>query len=127
MQQTAQPNAFRAEFTLFSAVVAFLVFMLMKNTGSKKNQTVKDDVGKVTFNKTTALYGSLSGLFNGASGLLVLTLAASQNASVLFPLLSVANSLVAVAVGKIVFKEKLTALQMLSVAIGIVSVVLLKI
>jgi drug/metabolite transporter (DMT)-like permease len=127
MQQTAQPNAFRAEFTLFSAVVAFLVFMLMKNTGSKKNQTVKDDVGKATFNKTTALYGSLSGLFNGASGLLVLTLAASQNASVLFPLLSVANSLVAVAVGKIVFKEKLTALQMLSVAIGIVSVVLLKI
>jgi len=128
MQQTAQPNSFRAEFTLFSAVVAFLVFMVMKNTNGKKEQaTSGNEVKKVLFNKDTALFGTLSGLFNGASGLLVLTLATSQNASVLFPLLSVANSVVAVVVGRVVFKEKLTAIQMISVIIGIVSVVLLKI
>ena len=128
MQQTAQPNSFRAEFTLFSSVVAFLVFMVMRNANGKKEQTpTASDGTAALFNKNTALFGTLSGLFNGASGLLVLTLAASQNASVLFPLLSVANSVVAVVVGRVVFKEKLTVLQMISVAIGIVSVVLLKI
>ena len=129
IQQTVQPNAFKAEFTLFAGAVAFLIFLVMKDRNKKaivedkKDKTVKG----FPLNKYTLTVGSLAGLFNGANGVLVLMLAASQNASVLFPLLSVANSVVACVVGRVVFKEKLTALQMISIFIGIVSVVLLKI
>jgi multidrug transporter EmrE-like cation transporter len=57
----------------------------------------------------------------------VLMLATVEDASVMFPVLSAGNAVGACLVGRIVFKERLTVLQMISILFGILSVVLLKI
>ena len=70
--------------------------------------------------------GLLSGILNGAANYIVLYLSATENASVLFPIVSVANIVAVWLVGLLFFKEKLTLLQSIGLILGIFSVFLLK-
>jgi uncharacterized membrane protein len=78
--------------------------------------------------KTTKgkLFGVLSGLSNGMANFMTLTLAGFENASILFPIISAGTILAALLCGRIVFKEKLKVNHYVALAIGIVSIVLLK-
>ncbi len=71
--------------------------------------------------------GLLSGILNGAANYIVLYLSATENASVLFPVVSVANIVAVWIVGIVFFKEKLTVAQSVGLVLGILSVFLLKI
>jgi len=71
-------------------------------------------------------FGIISGVLNCMANYIVLFLSATENASVLFPIISVANIIVVWVIGIIFFKEKLTALQTIGLIAGILSIILLK-
>ena len=63
---------------------------------------------------------------NCLSNYIVLYLSAAENASVLFPIVSVANIMMVWMIGIVFFKERLKFTQILGLIIGVTSVVLLK-
>lgn len=78
--------------------------------------------------KSTArfsLNGALAGILNGATNYIILLLAALVNASILFPMISITNIIAILLIGTIFFKEKLRRLQILGLAFGIISIILL--
>ena len=64
---------------------------------------------------------------NGGANYIVLCLAATEKATVLFPVLSVANIIAVWIIGRFAFSEKIKKIQLVGFFIGILSVVLLKI
>lgn len=75
--------------------------------------------------KTNDLLAGTSGVLNGLSNFFTLWLAGLSAATLLFPLVSAGTMLMALLVGKFVFKEKLTTFQIFGFAFGVTSVVLL--
>ena len=63
---------------------------------------------------------------NAAANYIVLYLSAAENASVLFPVVSVGNVVAAWLVSKLFFREKMKKIQLLGLLLGIAAVVLLK-
>lgn len=121
--QTAYAGQYQSEFLIFSMACATVVFLFVREKRQSENDVAARKVGT----RTGVVLGSIAGACNCVSNYFILRLAAVENASVLFPVLSVLNSLIACVFSRVVFKEKLTFLQMLSIVVGITSVVLLKI
>lgn len=69
--------------------------------------------------------GGAAGVLNGLSNFFTLWLAAMSPASILFPLISTSTMLMALLVGKFIFKEKLTKFQIIGFFIGVLAVFLL--
>ena len=120
--QTRFPGQYKAEFMVYGMAVAFVLFLIIGLFTRNDGQKERRDVLKSSYN-----FGLLAGACNCGANFLTLYLAAAENASILFPILSAANAIVACLVGRFVFKEKLTALQIISIGLGIASVVMLKI
>lgn len=98
----------------FTACIVFVVrFILQKNQLTLKA-------------KTAMKYGVLSGSCNGVFSLLLLVLAATENASVLYPVVSAGTMLAVFVVGRVVFKEKMSLLQTAGFVVGLLAIVLLK-
>ena len=100
-------------------------------------ETAKKDTTKFSFfkrkNKNNdknfkfSLLGLVSGLLNGGTNYIVLYLAATEKASVLFPVVSVAKVIAVGIVGRIMYKERLKPLQITGIACGLTAIVLLNI
>ena len=88
--------------------------------------TIKPDHAQKQKNKFSWL-GLISGALDGTANYIVLFLSATENASVLFPIVSVANIAAVWMVGLLFFKEKLTILQTVGLVLGVASIILLKI
>ena len=73
-----------------------------------------------------AKYALPAGVLMGFNNYLTLALASKLNASVLFPIVSVANIAIVWLIGILFFKEKLTVLQTIGLILGVSSIVLLK-
>ena len=133
--QMENPSLYRVEFMLISMVFAFLIFLLInlkskmakKEVFNKKIHTEKQKNVVKTFQNLALNLGLVSGVLNCFANFSILFLANTENASVLFPILSVLNTIGACLVGRLFFKEKLSPLQFTSIMLGIISVVLLKI
>ena len=130
--QAQNPGKYRIEFMLISMAFACLIFMLLwlKAVASEKSRSKvasKKRSIKETFTQLPLILGFLAGVCNCFANFSILFLANSENATVLFPILSATNAIGACLVGKLVFKERLTPLQLISICLGIISVVLLKI
>jgi drug/metabolite transporter (DMT)-like permease len=67
------------------------------------------------------------GLINGACNLLVMTLAVTMNASIMYPVISAGGILLTGLVSLFIYKEKLSLNQYLALVLGTVSVVLMNI
>lgn len=107
------PGQYRVEFTIF----AFLtVFLLLAAIGLSRKEPI-------SFTPCPA--GCAVGVLNGGANFLVLYLAATQNASVLFPMLSVTNVLAVCLIGRLCFREKLTRLQLLGLLSAVAAILLL--
>lgn len=108
------PGEYRNEFMIsaLTSVLLILIVMLAIKHESKFKPSTK---------------GFLAGAMNSASNYIVLYLAATENASVLFPMVSVTNVIAVWFIGKITFKETLRPLQMIGLLFGIASIILLKI
>ena len=121
IQKTHQmyyPGLYQTEFIFFANVLAILVWFAFANANAK--------APGLHAPKITAL-GLLGGVFNCLANYTVLYLSAGENASVLFPIVSIANIMAVWALGAILFKERTRPLQTVGLIVGIVSVVLLKI
>ena len=121
--QTAYPGEYKTEFMLFAMVFAFLIFLALgfrRSGGESKPKPLSE-------RKRTFILGASAGALNYLANFSILLLASTENATVLFPILSAANAIGSCLIGRFVFKERLTRLQAVSILLGIASVVLLKI
>lgn len=115
LHQIHFPTLYRAEF-MFWAMVTVLAVLFIVRAGRKG----KADPFRFS------LLGMASGVLNCAANYVVLYLSATENASVLFPVISVANTIAVWIIGVLFFKERLKGLQMVGLIVGVTSVVLLK-
>jgi drug/metabolite transporter (DMT)-like permease len=116
MHQIKFPTLYRTEFMFWALLCVSIILTITYNTKRK---------GKVKFE--FSLLGIASGIANCCANFIVLFLSATENASVLFPIIAVANIITVWVIGILFFKERLKVLQAIGLVMGIVSVVLLKI
>lgn len=115
VHQMRYPGLYRTEF-MFWALLCVLV-ILSVTSFSRPPENYR-------FGFTP--WGIIAGVMNCLSNYIVLYLSAAENASVLFPIVSVANIMMVWMIGIVFFKERLKFTQILGLIIGVTSVVLLK-
>ena len=115
--QSLFPDAYNREFMLFAVLFCSIVFCAI----------LPFRVSFSEFRQTKGKWlAALSGIANGLANFLTLLLASFENASVLFPIISVGTLLCAILCGKFMFKEELKLNHYLALAIGILAVLFLK-
>lgn len=117
--QTYFPGQYQTEFMLI-AMAFVAVFLSIKMGVTARPHS---DEKRTPF--FTGL-GLASGVLNGLANFLTLYLAAAENASILFPIVSAATGLLSWLFGRVLFHEKLRVLQIIGLVLGIAAVVLLK-
>lgn len=113
--QICFPNQYRIEFliaALFTVLITTLVFSHKKPVNPRI---------------PISLEALAAGVMNGLSNYIVLYLSAAENASVLFPVCSVAQIITTCFIGRLAFSEKLKRIQIVGIVFGITSIVLLNI
>lgn len=116
MHQIKFPSLYKAEF-MFWALLCVSIILLLTYKAKEREQT----------NLKFSLLGTASGIANCLANYIVLYLSATENASVLFPIVAIANIITVWIIGILLFKERLKILQTIGLFMGIISVVLLKI
>jgi len=116
LHQLSFPTLYKTEFMFWSLLCVSLILTVT-------HMASKTEKARPRF----SLLGMASGVGNCVANYIVLYLSATENASVLFPIISVSNIIAVWAMGIILFKEKLRSLQTVGLIIGVISVVLLKI
>ena len=114
IHQIQYPAMYVNEFTVSSLFVAFIIFIIMSIT--KKETKSVPSKG----------YGALAGILMGTGNYLTLILSSKMDATVLFPLITISAMLINVTISKLLFKDKFNLVQLLGMALGIVSVLLIK-
>lgn len=112
--QSYYPNLYRNEFMLSALLCVLLVLIAAEIIKSHEKTAIKLSVS-----------GMISGIMNGAANYIVLYLAATEKASVMFPIVSVANVIAVWTVGRILFKERLKYVQILGLVLGLSAILLL--
>ena len=112
--QRLYPRQYRIEFML-TAMLLVLLLLLAGELARKR-----------PLKGRCSGFGLAAGVMNAAANYIVLYLSAAENASVLFPVVSVGNVVAAWLVSKLFFREKMKKIQLLGLLLGIAAVVLLK-
>lgn len=113
--QICFPNQYRIEF-LITALLSVLVTTLIFSRKNLMHTHIR-----ISFDALGA------GIMNGLSNYIVLYLAATENASVLFPVCSVTQIMTTCVIGRFAFSEKLKCTQIFGIVIGMISIILLNI
>lgn len=119
MQQVRFDGNFKNEFMIIALAVttlATLSMSLLKERGDIKKQTLP-----------CYLLGIACGVMNGASNLLVMILSGLMPVSLMFPIISAGGIVVTFIISTVIYKEKLSRLQLVGFFLGTASVVLLNI
>ena len=116
LHQIKFPTLYRTEFMFWSMLCITLVLVVTAQANGEKKEVFR-----------LSLPGLLAGITSCSSTYIVLYLSAAENASVLFPIVSIAQMIAVWGIGVLCFKEKLKLLQTIGLVIGIASIVLLKI
>ncbi len=118
VHQTRNPGMYSREFMLFAMLACSGLFLLVAvfRTPLKTYRTMKG-----------RWFAVVSGLANAAANFITIVLAGSENASVMFPTISVGTILGALLCGALLFKEKLRVNHYIALACGIAAIVFLKI
>ncbi len=111
------PQAYNSEFMLYAMATCFLIYLVVA-LFKVRPSNFKSTTGK--------RYGVYSGLCNGIANFCTILLAGYENASVLFPTISVGTILGALICGRILFKEKLNVSHYIALAFGLIAIVFLK-
>ena len=112
--QMLYPGSFRIEFVI-AAMMAMLILQLLVVFLLR---TAKTDI-------RFCVPGSVGGFLENVSNYIVLYLAATQNASVLFPVISVGKIIAVWCIGRTAFKERLKIWQTIGLVAGITAILLL--
>ena len=117
IQQINMDGAYKSEFMIFALIAAFVVFAgFAFARGNVKNNL-----------PPCAGFGSLNGVFNGVVNFLVLILTGLIPNSILFPCISAGGIVLSLFTALFLFKEKLSAFQIVGYVLGLASVILLNI
>ena len=117
--QNRFPGSYSSLYMAGGCAVSLIVFGILKLCSAEKRGVGSE--------KKTVTFGAFGGIATGLYGFLVLILSGLDNVSVLFPFISVAKILGSLVVGRILFREKLSAMQFIGFILGVISIVLLKI
>lgn len=115
--QIVYPELYSREFTFYAMLVCAIVYLALALLKAPLSEwrAVK---GK--------RYGLLAGATNGFASLFTVVLAGMENASVLFPIVSVGTILGSLLCGRFVFREKLKINHYVAFVAGAVAVLFLK-
>lgn len=108
------PGQYRTELMVSALLTVLVILLAIELSHRERTQPIRVNS-----------LGILSGLLNGASNYIVLYLAATEKASVLFPLVSIAHVMAVWVIGRVWFKEKLKWLQMVGQLLGLAAILLL--
>lgn len=113
VHQTLYPASFTSEFTLCSFLAALVLFsaisLIRRESGS-----------------CSPKFAAAAGILLGASNFLTLTLAGKMDASVLYPMITVFSMLFNILISRLVFKDKLSLIQLFGIALGVTSVLIIR-
>lgn len=116
MQQLRFDGAYKNEFMI---VALGLVFVMLTAIVLSKRSNMKSEL------KECYVYAPLAGVANGATNLFVMVLTGLIPTAILFPSISAGGITIMFFVSIFVYKEKLSGVQMLGYAMGVLSVILL--
>jgi len=111
--QVYYPGQYRNEFMLAAMLTTFVLLLPLE----LKNQE--------RIRQKFCPHGIIAGLMNVSANYILLYLAATEKASVLFPVVSVANVITVWLIGRLKFKERLKGLQVFGLLAGVIAIVLL--
>jgi len=109
------PGEYRTEFMLSAMATVLLILLAL---GYAKRYSPRPAF-------SFSGLGAASGILNGLANYLTLYLAATEKASVLFPVVSVANVIAVWLYGRFLFKEHLKPVQIAGLLCGITAILLL--
>lgn len=115
MHQLRFPALYCTEFMFWALLCALIVWSAVAVKQRENNAPVK-----------LSLLGLTAGFMNWSANYILLVLSATENASVLFPVVSIAGIIAVWLMGIVFFKERLKGAQALGLILGVVSVLLLK-
>ncbi len=115
LHQLRFPALYRTEFMFWALLCALIVWSAVA-LQQKGNQPPAK----------LSLLGLTAGFMNCSANYMLLYLSATENASVLFPIVSIASIIAVWLMGIVFFKERLKPSQALGLILGVASVVLLK-
>lgn len=125
MHQTHYPNQYQNELVAYALSVAFVVFFVLTIINSFIHKKKNSEEQKKTSAKV--FYGVLAGICMATMQYVCLFVAARVDAMIMFPLDAIYGALFSVLASWFMFKEKFTALQIVGICIGVLSVILLNI
>lgn len=118
MQQVNQQGQYKNEFMIVALFMVFASLVILSFV-LEKNQAKCLKIGITS--------GGIRGLANGVVNLLVISLALTVDASVLFPVISGGGIALTTLVAMTLYREKLSTKQLLGMIFGIASVIVLNI
>ncbi len=113
--QRMYPGQFMKEFMLVGMLMVF-VFISLIPFAKRKIQRKK-----VSFSPL----GIISGVLTSIANFTLLYMSSTQKASVLFPVIAVANVVAVCLIGKLLFKEEIRPLQIFGIIFGIAAIFIL--
>lgn len=116
IHQIKFPGQFQFEFMFWGFLTVFLILILTGTVSKKETQ----NPFKIS------LLGISAGALNGVANYIVLYLSSTENASVIFPIVSGAHIMATWLIGVFFFGEKLKPIKTLGLILGIAAIVLLK-
>lgn len=122
LQQMNFNGLYKNEFMIVAIAIVVVVSFVMTHFFEREKGVYHFKIGFWYY----ALFGILTGLVN----FLVLVLSdpkMNMPASLMFPLISVTGMVLSLIIAKFMFKEKLSKLQLIGIAVGTVSIVFLSI
>ena len=111
--QQAFPGKYQAEFMLYGMTAVTAVLFAIQ-------------IAKRRYLPKPNILGTASGIMNGLANFIVLLLAATENATQLFPLVSAANIMAAYLSGLFFFREKISLIQIIGLVTGSAGIIFLK-
>ncbi len=115
MHQLEYPKLYRTEFMFWALLCVLIILSVVMFGKPAEKRSFK-----------FSFLGLTSGFLNCSANFIVLYLSSTENASELFPIVSIANIMAVWATGVVFFKEKLKLFQTIGLIVGVASVVLLK-
>lgn len=135
MEQLRFEGAYKNEFMIIALAISTLV-MLTASVTEEKNRCRKSTKDKEKNEFSTAFgtkalaaakYAPFQGIANGLVNLLVMVLTTSVSTAILFPVVIAGGMTITLGASVVIFKEKLTAVQLIGYIFGMTALVLLNI
>ena len=124
MHQNSFPGEYTSEFMRDATLICTLIFLAVTLITRARRPKAEREAEK---GMSAHIYGITAGLANSGSNFFTLLLSGMADASAVFPMISAGTAVAVFLAGTVFFKEKQSIIRFIALALGVASVVLLKI